>query len=157
MLPLRDSVVPVFHPLALVKDSINVVRDIARGKNVRPVRFQIFVDHDSILNGKATLCEWLGYGVAPTPTTTMSHEILRPLESDTSKERAKIIGTLADFPTESSCWREIDRQRLIEKINQPQIDDKLRFRHIAEFYLNSDGFQKLAPTTQYHAERLAVF
>lgn len=69
--------------------------------------------------------------------------------SGNKKERAQIIGTLADFPTESTCWREIDRQRLIEKINQPQTDDKLRFRHIAEFYLNSEAFQKLAPTTQY--------
>jgi integrase len=70
--------------------------------------------------------------------------------SGKKKERAKIIGTLADFPTESASWREIDHQRLIEKINQPQTDDKLRFRHIAEFYLNSDAFQKLAPTTQYY-------
>ena len=69
--------------------------------------------------------------------------------SGKKKERAKIIGALADFPTESKCWREIDRQRLVEKINQPQTDDKLRFRHIAEFYLNSDAFRKLAPTTQY--------
>ena len=69
--------------------------------------------------------------------------------SGKKQERSKIIGTLADFPTESKCWHEIDRQRLVEKINQPQTDDKLRFRHIAEFYLNSDAFQKLAPTTQY--------
>jgi len=47
----------VFHQSALVKDSINVVCDIACGKNARLVRFQIFVDHDSILNGKAILCE----------------------------------------------------------------------------------------------------
>ncbi len=71
------------------------------------------------------------------------------LVSGKKQERSKIIGTLGDFPTESKCWCEIDRQRLVEKINQPQADDKLRFRHIAEFYLNSDAFQKLAPTTQY--------
>ena len=69
--------------------------------------------------------------------------------SGKKQERSKIIGTLSDFPTESKCWREIDRQRLIEKINRPQTDDKLRFRHIADFYLNSDAFNKLAPTTQY--------
>ena len=69
--------------------------------------------------------------------------------SGKKQERSKIIGTLGDFPTESKCWHEIDRQRLVEKINQPQADDKLRFRHIAEFYLNSDAFQKLASTTQY--------
>jgi integrase len=69
--------------------------------------------------------------------------------SGKKQERSKTIGTLADFPTESKCWREIDSRRLIEKINQPQSDDKLRFRHIAEFYLNSDAFNKLAPTTQY--------
>lgn len=69
--------------------------------------------------------------------------------SGKKQERSKIIGTLADFPTESKCWHEIERQRLIEKINQPQTDDKLCFCHIAEFYLNSDAFCKLAPTTQY--------
>src|SRR5712671_3929035 len=69
--------------------------------------------------------------------------------SGKKKERAKVIGSLADFPTMSACWREIDRQRLIEKINQPQADDKLRFRHIADFYLNGEAFRKLAPTTQY--------
>ena len=69
--------------------------------------------------------------------------------SGKKQERSKIIGTLADFPTESKCWHEIDRQRLVEKINQPQTDDKLRFRHIAEFYLSSEAFNKLAPTTQY--------
>ena len=69
--------------------------------------------------------------------------------SGKKQERSKIIGTLADFPTETKCWHEIDRQRLVEKINQPQTDDKLRFRQIAEFYLNSDAFNKLASTTQY--------
>ena len=69
--------------------------------------------------------------------------------SGKKQERSKIIGTLADFPTESKCWREIDSRRLIERINQPQADDKLRFRHIAEFYLRSEAFSKLAPTTQY--------
>jgi integrase len=69
--------------------------------------------------------------------------------SGKKQERSKIIGSLADFPTESKCWHEIDRQRLVEKINQPQSDDNLRFRHIAEFYLNSEAFSKLAPTTQY--------
>jgi integrase len=75
--------------------------------------------------------------------------------SGKKKERSKIIGTLTDFPTESACWREIDRQRLIEKINQPQTDDKLRFRHIADFYLNSEVFSKLAPTTQYCYRHIA--
>src|SRR5579862_5866729 len=65
------------------------------------------------------------------------------------KERSVVIGSLVDFPTESACRREIDRRGLIEKINKPQPGDKLRFHHIAEFYLNSDAFSKLAPTTQY--------
>jgi hypothetical protein len=64
--------------------------------------------------------------------------------SGKKKERATTIGSLADFPTESKCWREIDRQRLTEQINQPQICDKLRFRHIAEFYLNSDAAMRIS-------------
>jgi integrase len=69
--------------------------------------------------------------------------------SGNKKERSEVIGSLADFPTESACRREIDRRHLIDKINQPQTDDKLRFRYIAEFYLNSDAFRKLAHTTRY--------
>ncbi len=41
------------------------------------------------------------------------------------KEQTTIVGRLTDFPTESACWREIDRQRLIERINQPEIQTKL--------------------------------
>jgi len=65
------------------------------------------------------------------------------------KERTTIIGSLADFPTESACWREVDRQRLNEQINQPRSGDKLRFRQIADFYLNHKVFGELAHTTQY--------
>src|SRR2546426_669581 len=34
------------------------------------------------------------------------------------KESAIIVGVLVDFPTESACWREVDRQRLTDKIKQ---------------------------------------
>jgi len=27
------------------------------------------------------------------------------------KEQTTVVGSLADFPTESACWREVDRQR----------------------------------------------
>lgn len=33
------------------------------------------------------------------------------------KERATIVGSLADFPTESACWREVDRQRALPDTN----------------------------------------
>jgi integrase len=69
--------------------------------------------------------------------------------SGKKKERSEVIGSLADFPNESACRREIDRRHLVEKINQPRIDDKVRFRQIADFYLNSDAFRKLAHTTRY--------
>ena len=65
------------------------------------------------------------------------------------KEQTTIVGSLTDFPTESACWREIDRQRLIERINQPEIQTKLRFRQVADFYLNHRVFSELAHTTQY--------
>jgi integrase len=69
--------------------------------------------------------------------------------SGKKKERSQIIGSLVDFRTESACWREIDRQRLTEQINQAPSGHNLRFRQIADFYLNSDAFRKLAHTTQY--------
>jgi hypothetical protein len=65
------------------------------------------------------------------------------------KESTIIVGSLADFPTESSCWREVDRQRLTEKINRPTSQRKFRFRSIADFYLNHKVFSELAHTTQY--------
>ena len=71
------------------------------------------------------------------------------LVSGKKKERSQIIGSLVDYRTESACWREVDRRRLTEQINQPRSYDNLRFRHIADFYLNSDAFRKLAHTTQY--------
>jgi hypothetical protein len=45
----------VFHPSALVKQFIDVVRDVARGRNARLVRFQILVDRYAVLNGKSPL------------------------------------------------------------------------------------------------------
>jgi hypothetical protein len=63
------------------------------------------------------------------------------------KEQTTIVGSLADFPNESSCWREVDRQRLTDKINQPEIQSRLRFRQIADFYLNHRVFGDLAHTT----------
>src|SRR5713226_1496959 len=65
------------------------------------------------------------------------------------KESAIIVGVLVDFPTESACWREVDRQRLTDKINQPEIQSRVRFRQIADFYLNHKVFGELAHTTQY--------
>jgi integrase len=65
------------------------------------------------------------------------------------KEQTTIVGSLASFPTESACWREADRQRLTEKINQPEVQTKLRCRQIADFYMNHTVFGELAHTTQY--------
>lgn len=69
--------------------------------------------------------------------------------SGKKKERTKIIGGLSDFPTESACWREVDRQRLAEEINEARSGDKIRFREIVKLYLTSEAFRNLAPTTQY--------
>src|SRR5260370_33569784 len=65
------------------------------------------------------------------------------------KESTAIVGVLVDFPTESACWREVDRQRLTDRINQPEIQTRVRFRQIADFYLNHKVFGELAHTTQY--------
>jgi integrase len=65
------------------------------------------------------------------------------------KESTIVVGALVEFPTESSCWREVERQRLTDKINQPEIQSKERFRRLADFYLNHKVFGELAHTTQY--------
>src|SRR5664280_62109 len=65
------------------------------------------------------------------------------------KERTVIVGSLADFPTKSACWQEVDRRRLNERINQPSGGAKLRLRQLADFYLSHKVFGQLAHTTQY--------
>src|SRR5882762_515694 len=66
-----------------------------------------------------------------------------------NKEQTIIVGSLNDFPTESACWPEVERQRLTDKINQPEIQNKLRFRQVADLYLHHKVFGELAHTTQY--------
>lgn len=54
-------------------------------------------------------------------------------------ERALFVGYVRDFPTESDAWREADRQRLTEKINQPTLrGGNPTFRQIAKHYLDND-------------------
>ena len=69
-------------------------------------------------------------------------------------ERTLFVGYVRDFPTESDAWREVDRQRLTEKINNPTLRaGKLTFRQIAEHFidndlLNSDVIKPKAQTTK---------
>jgi hypothetical protein len=70
-------------------------------------------------------------------------------------ERTLFVGYLTDFPTESDAWREVDRQRLTEQINNSTLrEGKLTFRQIAEHYinndlLNTDVIKPKAHTTKY--------
>lgn len=65
------------------------------------------------------------------------------------------MGYVNDFPTESGAWREVDRQRLTEKINNPTLRaGKQTFRQIAEHYvdndlLNPEAITPKADTTKY--------
>lgn len=54
-------------------------------------------------------------------------------------ERTLFVAHVKDFPTESDAWREVDRQRLTEKINNQTLRaGKLTFRQIAEHYIEND-------------------
>ena len=53
------------------------------------------------------------------------------------KEQTTIVGSLTGFPTESACWREIDRQRLIERINQ-QAGTRLEVVPVDNEYFGGD-------------------
>ncbi|MFZ0898574.1 MAG: site-specific integrase [Candidatus Sulfotelmatobacter sp.] len=54
-------------------------------------------------------------------------------------ERTLFVGSIKDFPKESDAWREVDRQRLTEKINDPTLrGEKLTFRQIAMHYIDND-------------------
>jgi integrase len=65
------------------------------------------------------------------------------------RERSVIVGSLADFPRERDCWREVDRRRLHNVINTPDAETKIRFSQLADLYLNSQAFKELQHTTQY--------
>jgi integrase len=54
-------------------------------------------------------------------------------------ERTLFVGRVKDFPTESDAWREVERQHLTEKINNPTLRGGTpNFRRIAEHYIDSD-------------------
>jgi hypothetical protein len=63
---------------------------------------------------------------------------VRPDDGGTG-ERTLFVGYVNDFPTESDAWREVDRQRLTEKINDPTLrGGRLAFRQIAQHYVEND-------------------
>ena len=60
-------------------------------------------------------------------------------EDGSRVQRTLFVGYVRDFPSESDAWREVDRQRLTEKINNPTLrTGRLTFRQIAEHYINND-------------------
>jgi integrase len=68
----------------------------------------------------------------------LRHYAVRP-EDGSRVERTLFVGHVNDFPTESEAWREVDRQRLTEKINQSTVRaGKLTFRQIAEHYIDNE-------------------
>jgi integrase len=68
----------------------------------------------------------------------LRHYTIRP-EDGRRVERTLFVGYVRDFPTESDAWREVDRQHLTEKINNPTLcAGKLTFRQIAEHYIDND-------------------
>jgi hypothetical protein len=68
----------------------------------------------------------------------LRHYAVRPKDGR-RVEHTLLVGFVGDFPTESDAWREVDRQRLTEKINNPTLrTGKLTFRQIAEHYIDND-------------------
>jgi hypothetical protein len=60
-------------------------------------------------------------------------------EDGSRVQRTRFVGYVKDFLTESDAWREVDRQRLTEKINNSTLrTGKLTFRQIAEHYIDND-------------------
>ncbi len=85
----------------------------------------------------------------------LRHNINRAADGKRVEGTPLFIGYIADFPTESDAWREVDRQRLTEKINNPSLRGRqVTFRHIAEHYIdnelsNPDVIRPKANTTVY--------
>ena len=60
-----------------------------------------------------------------------------------------LVGCVRDFPKEKDAWREVDRLGLLLRINAQQIDDRMRFRALAEHYLTHDvGPDALRPKSE---------
>jgi len=89
----------------------------------------------------------------------LRHYTVRP-EDGSRVERTLFVGYVDDFPTESDAWREVERQRLTEKINNPTLRGGTPlFRQIAEHYIDNDllnpnVIQPKADTTKYCYEHL---
>jgi integrase len=63
---------------------------------------------------------------------------IRP-EGGERVERTLFVGYKKDFPTESDAWREVDRQRLTERINNPARRGlHPTFRYISEHFILND-------------------
>ena len=59
------------------------------------------------------------------------------------------VGLVRDFPKEKDAWREVDRLGLLLRINAQHLDDRIRFRALAEHYLTHDvGPDALRPKSQ---------
>jgi integrase len=58
------------------------------------------------------------------------------------------VGLVRAFPKEKDAWREVDRQRLLVRINEPPAPARIKFDALAEAYLKADfGEDAVRPKT----------
>jgi len=59
------------------------------------------------------------------------------------------VGPVRHFPKEKDAWREVDRLGLLVRINAQHLDNRIRFRALAEHYLTHDvGPDALRPKSK---------
>ena len=63
----------------------------------------------------------------------------REIRSDGKRVQNDLpVGPVRDFPKEKDAWREVDRLGLLLRINAQHLDNRIRFRALAEHYLTHD-------------------
>lgn len=81
------------------------------------------------------------------PTWVLRYYVTR--ESDGKRVEHKLpIGLVRDFRTESTAWAEVENQRLLQQINEPNSRGRITFSDISLHYIKNELAAR-APSTAY--------
>jgi hypothetical protein len=53
-------------------------------------------------------------------------------------EKTVAVGLVKDFPSDFAAWQEVDRQRLIQSINEPEFQGPFTFGRLAQHYVDNE-------------------
>jgi len=81
------------------------------------------------------------------PTWVLRYYVTRELDSKRVEHKLP-IGLVRELRTESAAWAEVENQRLLQQINQPNSRGRITFSDISLHYIKNELPQR-APSTAY--------